>query len=301
MDLLSLTPQLFESMTFDIVTTLGLRNAVWRTPGSDAGRDIEGDYFISDLSGQYQAQKWYIECKRYTKSVSWPTVWEKIAYAQTHDADILLIVTASSLSPQAVDQVNTWNRTNKKPLIRFWGATEIISKLNIYPQIAKKYGLKSIVEIRSDIFLPSMDLLMRITNSLYPDVERISNRRISLIHSVSELISIRMLDVKEGDTFFFQGHEDDDYFDWCSNYKSYLAKFDKYATRALLAYIYFTMREYPVLSQNLTLDLKIGLPRDLIESEENHIRIISYLSNFNLIFESKTIVLSLIQEESNGQ
>lgn len=287
-------------MTFDIVTTLGLRNAVWRTPGSDAGRDIEGEYFISDLSGQYQTQKWYIECKRYTNSVSWPTVWEKIAYAQTHDADILLIVTTSSLSPQAVDQVNIWNRSNKKPIIRFWGATEVVSKLNIYPQIAKKYGLKSIVETRSDIFLPSIDLLMRITNSLDPDAERFSNKRISLIHSVSELISIRMLNIKDDDRFLFQHHKDEDYFDWCSDYKSYLARFDKYATRALLAYIYFTMSKYPELSQNSVSDLKIKLHRDLINAEENHIRIILDLSNFNATFESNTIVLSLTQEESNG-
>ncbi|HDZ9489188.1 TPA: restriction endonuclease, partial [Vibrio cholerae] len=87
MDLLSLSPEQFESMTFDIVTALGLRNAVWRTPGSDVGRDIEGNYYISDLSGLYQKQKWYVECKRYAKSVDWPTVWNKIAYAETHSAD----------------------------------------------------------------------------------------------------------------------------------------------------------------------------------------------------------------------
>ena len=57
-------------------------NAVWRTPGRDSGRDIQGEWFVEDLSGHIGRQVWYIECKRHKSSVSWPKVWEKISFAE---------------------------------------------------------------------------------------------------------------------------------------------------------------------------------------------------------------------------
>lgn len=294
MDLLGLSPAQFESMTFDIVTTLGLRNATWRTPGSDVGRDIEGNYFISDLSGQYQNQKWYVECKRYSTSVDWPTVWEKIAYAEAHSAHILLFVTSSSLSPQAVDQVRIWNESNKKPTIRVWGSTEIIAKLHIYPQIAKKYGLKSDTEPKMDIFLPSMDLLIRVTSSMSPDVGKISDEKLWLTHSISELISVRMLDINSGYGFSFKPHKADDYFEWSVSPDCNLEKFDKYSTRALFAYLDFVMKDKPKIKQISQSELAIELPRALIESEYIHVKTISDLSNFNTVSRDRLITLSLI-------
>src|SRR5258706_15282013 len=94
----------FENLVFDLAIAAGLRNATWRTPGSDEGRDIEGELTTVDFSGHTSVQKWYIECKRYSSSVDWPTVWEKIAYADAHAADYLLVVTTSHLSPQCKNQ-----------------------------------------------------------------------------------------------------------------------------------------------------------------------------------------------------
>ena len=294
MNLLSLSPEQFENLTFDIVTTLGLKNSVWRTPGSDVGRDIEGKYFISDLSGEYQMQKWYVECKRYTSSVDWPTVWNKIAYAEAHIADVLLFVTSSSLSPQAVDQVRIWNESNKKPIIRFWGATELIAKLNIYPQLAKKYGLKTDAESNLDMFYPSMDLLLRVTYSMSPETGKISDDKLWLAHSISELISIRMQDIKSGYGFCFKPHKADDYFDWNVSISYSLEKFDKYSMRALLSYLYFVIKKKPVITQENLSGLRISLPRKLIESEEYHVKVISDLSNFNVVLADKDIAISLI-------
>ncbi|MBW5825259.1 restriction endonuclease [Yersinia kristensenii] len=294
MDLLSLSPTNFENLTFDVITTLGLRNSVWRTPGSDLGRDIEGDYFISDLSGQYQRQKWYIECKRYTSSVDWPTIWNKIAYAETHVADVLLFVTSSSLSPQAVDHVRLWNNANKKPTIRFWGAVELCAKLNLHPQIAKKYGLKSKTDSNLEAFIPSIDLLLRITNSLSPEIDEASQAKLWLLHSFSELISKRILDVKTGYGFGFREHTEIDYFDWIDITKVNLLAFDKYSTRVILAYLFFVLKEEPEIIQKSPRLIHLALPRELIESEVNHIRIISELSNYTMIIKQKNITLELI-------
>lgn len=294
MDLLGLSPTKFENLTFDIVTALGLRNSVWRTPGSDLGRDIEGEYFISDLSGQYQRQKWYIECKRYTSSVDWPTVWNKISYAENHVADILLFVTTSSPSPQAIDQIRLWNNSNKKPKIRFWSDVDVLGKLNIYPQIAKKYGLKPEGDSSIETFSSSIDLLLRITSSLSPEIGTVTETKLWLLHSLSELISRRISDINTGYGFYFKEHSEIDYFHWVDMKKTSLLKFDKYSTRTLLAYLFFVLKSPPEINQTSPNSIRILLPRDLIESEIKHINIISYLSNFTITTRQDSLILELI-------
>lgn len=294
MNILSLSPEQFENLTFDIVTALGLRNAVWRTPGSDLGRDIEGEYFISDLSGQYQSQKWYVECKRYASSVDWPTVWNKIAYAENHNADILLFVTSSSLSPQAVDQVRFWNDSNKKPTIRFWGGVELCAKLNLHSQIAKKYGLKSDVDSKLEAFFPSIDFLLRITNSISPEIGEVSQAKLVLLHAFSELITNRMLDVQSGFGFCFKEHTANDYFDWVDTDNVSFLPFDKYSMRALLAYLCFVLKKEPIIIQESSKVIKFIFLKELIESELSHLKVISGLSNFIITIEQRSIILELI-------
>jgi hypothetical protein len=99
MEFTNLSPYQFENLTYDLLQAAGLKRLVWRTPGSDGGRDIEGLYTAIDFSSYHYTQKWYIECKRYSSSIDWPTVWNKIAYADARKVDFLLLVTNSNPSP----------------------------------------------------------------------------------------------------------------------------------------------------------------------------------------------------------
>lgn len=49
----TLSPTAFEHLIFDLMILTGLRNVVWRSPGADGGRDIEGDFLtvVSAISG----------------------------------------------------------------------------------------------------------------------------------------------------------------------------------------------------------------------------------------------------------
>src|SRR5258706_16433701 len=93
--LTELTPLEFENLIFDLMTSRGMSNVVWRTPGADGGRDIEGQTTELDLSGTAVSRKWYVECKRYATSVDWPTIYPKLSYADSHHADFLLLCTTS--------------------------------------------------------------------------------------------------------------------------------------------------------------------------------------------------------------
>jgi hypothetical protein len=137
-----LTPTQFENLAYDLLTWRGLKNAVWRTPGADGGRDIEGEFEVQDLSGTYQKQKWYTDCKLYTKSVDWPTVYQKLSYADNHNADFLLIVCTPSVSPNCRTEIDTWNRKSKKIQIRVWEPHFLEQLLIEHPEIAIKHGFK---------------------------------------------------------------------------------------------------------------------------------------------------------------
>lgn len=77
-----LAPQEFENLACDLLFLSGLQNLRWRTPGADGGRVLEGEFSTIDFSSEHMVQSWYIECKRYSKSLSWPTVYEKLATVQ---------------------------------------------------------------------------------------------------------------------------------------------------------------------------------------------------------------------------
>lgn len=148
-DFKSLTPTQFENLAYDLLSARGLANATWRTPGADGGRDIEGTWSHVDISGEQTTQLWYVDCKHYTSSVNWPTVFEKVSYAVSNATDYLLIVCTPSLSPACRTEVNKWNAQGKRPLIRAWESHYLSAILAGYPEIAAKYGFapKTILEL----------------------------------------------------------------------------------------------------------------------------------------------------------
>lgn len=139
--LLDLAPMDFEHLIYDLIILRGFVNVIWRTPGADGGRDIEAESVQIDLSGTQTVRKWYIECKRYTASVDWPTIHPKLAYAEAIDADYLLICATSKFTPQAISTTASWNSRRRTPSIRLWPDHEIENQLRLHPDLLLKYGL----------------------------------------------------------------------------------------------------------------------------------------------------------------
>lgn len=128
-----LAPTDFENLIFDLLVLGGMKNVNWRTPGADGGRDIEGFTAELDLSGRQQIKKWFVECKRYARSVDWPTIYHKIAYADSNQADVLLMCTTSSFSPAAITEVDKWNNSRRAMSVRLWPRHELEIQLKHYP------------------------------------------------------------------------------------------------------------------------------------------------------------------------
>ena len=236
----NLTPTQLENLTFDLLQLLGLRNCVWRTPGRDGGRDIQGDSIESDFSGYTRSESWYVDCKRYATSVSWPIVWQKLAYAESNNADVLLIVTNSTLSPQAVDEVNRWNASRKKPTVRFWNGTELEKRISIFPELLVKYGLSTDPVADAAISLmPLTKILMKYSNTAAAAAEFGANveKYYEVMHALAELISARLEEVdKTGHTSTAPFRVSHDSYDWLpSTVAACLVDMDRHVTRALLS------------------------------------------------------------------
>lgn len=288
----------FENLIFDLTQSLGLKNAVWRTPGRDVGRDIQGEWYMEDLSGHVGSQLWYVECKRHESSVGWPSVWEKISFAESNAADVLLFTVSSSLSPQAVDEVNKWNNQRKRPVIRFWNGSDIEKKLRLFPLIAIKFGLSSDPRVAiGRALLPAVNILLKFSIAAHSaevfEIES-SNKR-AVLYSMAELISARLSEVEEYGVFsrdFFR--EATDGFEWLKNGDILeKMKFDRYAIRVIACYlkdlgkseILSVHQEGRVVFFDFSDDVSDGVFDDLCQ--------ISLLSNFEIYRENKRLLVKV--------
>lgn len=136
-----LNPTDFENLTFDLLILKGLQNVRWRTPGADGGRDIEADEMHIDFANTQIVRKWYVECKKYKGSVDWPTIFGKIAYAESQCADYLLMCTSSKFTPAAITQMEKWNLRRGGVQVRLWPGHEIEHHIKPYFDLRVKYGI----------------------------------------------------------------------------------------------------------------------------------------------------------------
>lgn len=299
MNLEELDSTVFENLIFDLTCDCGLINPIWRTPGSDEGRDIQGEFYISDLSGFYQRQVWYIECKRYVGSISWPLVWEKISYAETHNADILLFTNTSTITPQAQTQVSKWNESGKRPLIRIWNKIDILERLQARDSISIKYGLKkSSLQQASASLAPLVKLLIKSNDSLYASglSSHNTNIKLELSHALGELLDKRISELEKfGKPVWRSTNANSDLYEWTDVglYHSTL-NLDCSALRAFLCYLKLCnpsksveLQRIPTTSKELRLELEFQPEPYQLE----HLRTISNWSNFSFFTELQTLTI----------
>ncbi len=238
----ALDPRLFENLSYDLLIQSGITNLVWRTPGADRGRDLEGENPVIDFSGTGFTEKWYIECKRYEASIDWPTVFGKLSYAMSNGADYLLMITTSNLSTNCVDEVNNWNRTNKYPKIRWWPGYYLENTLQLFPSILLKYGLASGQPIVPPAFLELAQTVAKVTAAAMGrdslESRNKENLELAFAGTLAELMQAKMLQYEiEGRISPSPFKADVDGFEFDS-YAEKMYSVDKYALRAILAFVH---------------------------------------------------------------
>ena len=197
-----LSPTEFESLVHDLTICMGIRNVSWRTPGADGGRDIEGVWIASDPTGDVVQESWYIECKRYAVTVDWPTVYSKVAYAVSNDADVLLMVTTASLSPACKTEISKWNASRRRPSIRHIDGTRIESVIRLNSILVAKYRLGKSGPKFSVSFKTIASILSSLCDSAEAELE-IASTSVSAdaAFELARLISSRTVELELTDGF----------------------------------------------------------------------------------------------------
>lgn len=245
MDLDRLTPSKFENLVYELLLELGLKNLVWRTPGADQGRDIEGHFERTDFSGQSLREIWYVECKKYASSISWPIVYEKVSFADNHNADFLLIASNSQPSPPCINEITAWNDQNRRPKIRFWSGAEIEHALQRHEFISAKYGLSSQPENIFYYSISSIEHLTKMLYAAYSELEIKEHTNTALESSVSflDLVLKKTDDICRYGYFVNRPFSLNDLYDWAQPRNltnENKPNIDKYGLRSFLSALRFT-------------------------------------------------------------
>jgi hypothetical protein len=154
----------------------------------------------TDFSGFHAVTKWYVECKRYDSSVDWPTVWEKIAYADNQGADYLLVVTTASLSPLCKTELASWNARRRRPVLRFWEGVNLEQMLLHYPGVLVKYGLVADTKLVPASFMALAQQLSKVVQAAYgvSEVAEQENPALEAASALVELLTVRIRDAESG-------------------------------------------------------------------------------------------------------
>lgn len=283
----ALSPTEFENLTYDLLVSSGLQSVVWRTPGADGGRDLEGTFSTPDFSGFFRQEKWYIECKRYAGTIDWPTVYVKIAYAESNQADYLLLVTTANPTPNCESEIQKWNTLGKRVKVRVWRGYEIPSYLTAHPAIAAKYGL-TVDTSRAEASLhPLMFEIMKLAQTSYvmselgQDVKAISETNASL----SELASSKFEQLKKyGRLNIFSKLTSIPDYPWLL-WDGPFAQWDEIGLRAFLCFLRHltgaASLEFNSAGAKASLKLIDGA-RQLSNTSEQILAMIATLSNFEI-------------------
>jgi len=238
-----LTSIVFENLIFDLVLLRGMLNVSWRTPGADGGRDIEGQFIATDLSEAISVQRWYVECKKYSHSLDWPTIYGKIAYADNHNADYLLIATTSFLTPRCKEEIARRENDRKRPVLRYWDGTSLENIVCRYPILLLKFGLDSGQTIEGESIFPLLKLSSKSIQSAYgsASLKKQIEPSLELSAAIVDLASARL---KEQSKWGLKGCKrflaERDAYSWVSvDDNVTIEQCDSYGLRALLSAVHF--------------------------------------------------------------
>ena len=120
-----------EELTYWLLESMGAKDIEWRIGGSgagtaDQGRDIECSFYSSLPDGELVKQKWWVDAKGRSKTVSPTDVKETVLNATAYDdVDVLLIVTNSYFSNPTRDWVKKNQLKHPLPKVKLWERTEL--------------------------------------------------------------------------------------------------------------------------------------------------------------------------------
>lgn len=136
----------FEELCYDLLVKSGFKNISWRKGTgkngntADSGRDIEASLIVNDIDNTIYEEKWYIECKHYTRGIPVEKIVNAINWASAEKKDKLLIITSNFLSNSSKQYLEKIKMIS--PLkIKVWENKELERMLNNHIDLIHKYKI----------------------------------------------------------------------------------------------------------------------------------------------------------------
>jgi len=128
----------FEFICYELISNSEFTDVTWRKKGADSGRDIEASLKIrNQLIGEFE-EKWFFECKHYTKGVPPSELNSKIAWADAEKPHHLAIMVSSHLTNGSRQWIEKIKEDKKYEIHIIEG--EILKKLiQKYPTLMLMY------------------------------------------------------------------------------------------------------------------------------------------------------------------
>lgn len=156
----------FEEFCFELLSSLEHVVAVdWRkgTPKpaspSDRGRDIVADVERIDIDGSKHVERWFIDCKHYSKGVPPEALHGLLAWAQAERPDVALVIASGFLANAAKDWIDDYQRNNRPPFrIKHWERPQLDRLTRDNRELLERFllgGMRSqseIVEAEQEFF-----------------------------------------------------------------------------------------------------------------------------------------------------
>jgi tetratricopeptide (TPR) repeat protein len=136
--ILSLSPEEFEELCYDIISSLGYVNLDWRKGGGDKGKDITAEKHELKAGIETITEKWYFQCKRYSSGISVTDISSAIDWAIADKANFLVFMSNSHLTNGCKEFVDQKNKEGKTQILQFTDK-KFQSLLFRFPQIISSY------------------------------------------------------------------------------------------------------------------------------------------------------------------
>ncbi|WP_245607820.1 restriction endonuclease [Streptomyces hokutonensis] len=141
-----LTDTQFEEFCFELMKELGFVNIDWRkgtglnASPSDNGRDIVAERQVEEFDGAVHMQRWFVDCKKYTKGVPPDKITGLLTWASAERADVALIIASSFLSNPCKEYLKAYELNNRPPFrVKYWERPQLGKLLDGVPEFVARY------------------------------------------------------------------------------------------------------------------------------------------------------------------
>mgnify|MGYP000070720620 CR=1 FL=1 len=170
-DFKKLSSNEFEELCFELLLKYGFSNLIWKQGGADDGRDIEGELAINNsLLGEYR-EKYFFECKNFTKGVPPEKLNSKIAWADSENPQHLVFIISSYLTNSGINWLEKI-KSQKKYRIHVIDGKKLLAIVLKYEDLIQKYFIKNkykvlLNETIKNWIIHSIDPAFQIFNELF--------------------------------------------------------------------------------------------------------------------------------------